>query len=110
MLFLFTILLISSTIKLVLTFIGIKYGQNDNDEIIDFAEKAINYTNKTTRNILIGIFTALLTSVMILDITICLIDQEITLLSISIVIWVLIYYVLFTALTNMIRQEVRAIL
>jgi len=109
MLFLFTILSLSNILKLIITLFGIKYGQNDNDEIVESSEKIINYVNKVTRNTLIAIFITLLTSVMILDITICLIDQKITLLSISIVIWVLIYYSLFVALTNMIRQEVRSL-
>ena len=73
----------------------------ENTELLVTKVKNIcNYT-------LIGIFTALLTSVMILDIILCVVFEKYVLVALSIVIWVLLYYMLFTEVIKMIKKEIR---
>lgn len=83
------------------------FGRNDNTEISEFIDNAIKKVKNICNYTLIGIFTALLTSVMILDIILCVVFEKYVLVALSIVIWVLLYYMLFTEVIKMIKKEIR---
>lgn len=106
-LFLFCTLLLVNIIKTILTIVSMVFGRNDNDEINDYIYRLISKINQLCKYILIAIFISLLTSVMILDLIYCLNKEKYTFAAISIVIWVLSYYLLFSNIVKMIRKQIR---
>lgn len=106
-LLLFCTLSIVNVIKTILTLVSMIFGRNDNDEISDTINQLISGTNQLCKYILIGIFIALLTSVMILDVIYCLNKEKYTFIAISIVIWILLYYLLFHNIVKIIRKQIR---
>ena len=106
-LFLLVALNIWNITKLILTLVSLIFGRNDNEEINRFIKNAIINVNQTCKYVLIGIFTAMLSTVMILDIIICINSNELVLLSVSIVIWILLYYLLFRNIVKMIKKEIQ---
>lgn len=107
MLFLSLIMILSSIIKLLLIISSLIFGRHDNDEVSEYIEKIIKKVNNLTKYILIGIFTTLLTSVMILDIILCVAHDKYLLVALSIVVWILLYYILFKQIVRIIRKEIR---
>lgn len=107
MLFLCVVMIISSVIKLLLIISSLIFGRHDNDEVSEYIEKIIKKINNLTKYVLIGVFTALLTSVMILDITLCVLNDKYLLVALSIVVWILLYYILFKQIVRLIRKEIR---
>ena len=93
-------------VKLLLTIVSFIFGRNDNDEVSKSISNKIYEINKIYKYTLIGIFLSLLTTVMILDIILCLTFEKFTLLSISIVIWILLYYSLFTIIVKLVKKEI----
>ena len=93
-------------IKLILTIISLIFGRNDNEEIPKFINRVIYNVNQIYKYTLIGIFIALITSVMILDIMLCVTFENYFLLTISIVIWILLYYVIFRIIVGVIKKEI----
>ena len=63
-------------------------------------------SNQIYKYTLIGIFIALITSVMILDIMLCVTFENYFLLTISIVIWILLYYLIFRIIVGVIKKEI----
>lgn len=107
MLFLCLTMIISSIIKLLLVISSLIFGRHDNDEVNEYIEKIINKINDLTKYVLIGIFTTLLTSVMVLDIILCVLNEKYLLVALSIVVWILLYYILFRQIVKLIRKEIR---
>lgn len=107
LLFLFVSMSICDAIKLFLNICSLVFGRHDNDEINDFIENCISFMIRLSKYILIGIFTALLSSVMILDIIVCVNYDKYVLVAISIVVWILLYYMLFANIVKMIKKEIR---
>ena len=107
MLFLCLTMIISSVIKLLLVISSLIFGRHDNDEVNEYIEKIINKINDLTKYVLIGIFTTLLTSVMVLDIILCVLNEKYLLVALSIVVWILLYYILFRQVVKLIRKEIR---
>lgn len=93
-------------IKLILTIISLIFGRNDNEEIPKFINRVIYNVNQIYKYTLIGIFIALITSVMILDIMLCVTFENYFLLTISIVIWILLYYLIFRIIVGVIKKEI----
>ena len=79
-------------LKLLFTIVSFMFSKNDNDEVLKSINKRIYEINQLYKYTLIGIFIALLTTVMILDIIVCVTFEKFNLLAISIVIWILLYY------------------
>ena len=96
MLFLFITITLENIIIMFFQISKLIFGRNDNTEISEFIDNAIKKVKNICNYTLIGIFTALLTSVMILDIILCVVFEKYVLVALSIVIWVLLYYMLFT--------------
>lgn len=92
--------------KLILTIVTMVFDRNDNDEVPKFMNKVIYGINQLYKYTLIGIFIALLTSVMILDIILCVTFEQFFLLAISIVIWILLYYLIFHIIVGVIKKEI----
>lgn len=107
MLFLCLTMIISSVIKLLLVISSLIFGRHDNDEVNEYIEIIINKINDLTKYVLIGIFTTLLTSVMVLDIILCVLNEKYLLVALSIVVWILLYYILFRQIIKVIRKEIR---
>lgn len=107
MLFLLGTLVLENIIILFLNITSLVFGRNDNDDVNEFIEKAIKKIKNISKYVLIGVFTALLSSVMILDIILCVIFEKYILVAISIVVWILLYYILFSVIVKMIRKEIR---
>ena len=61
--------------------------------------------NRITKYSLIGLFLTFLTSVMILDIILCINKEKYTLVAISIVVWVLLHTLLFKNIIELVRSE-----
>ena len=106
-LFLTIILSLSNFIKIILTLLLMGLRRNGNFTTVDTMRNIIDGVNKITKNTLIAIFISLLTSVMILDIALCLYKDEINLLSYSLVMWIVIYYYLFDFIKYKIRKDIR---
>ncbi len=106
-LFLFITLTIVNFIKIILVIISSIFGRNDNSEVNNSLNRCLAYLNRTCKYVLIGIFTALLTSIMVLDVIFCVRKEMYLLLSLSIVVWILLYYILFRVIVKMIRKEIR---
>lgn len=94
-------------IRLLLLIVSLIFGRNDNDEVNDFIENSIKKVGNLTKYILIGIFAALLFSIMVLDIILCVFYEKYVLVALSIVVWILLYYILFRVIVKMIRKEIR---
>ena len=107
MLFLFITITLENIIIMFFQISKIIFGRNDNTEVSEFIEKSIRKVKNISKYVLIGVFTALLTSVMILDIILCVVFEKYILVALSIVIWVLLYYMLFTEVIKMIKKEIR---
>lgn len=93
-------------VKLILTIVTMIFDRNDNDEIPKFMNKVMYNINQLYKYTLIGVFIALLTSVMILDIMLCVTFEQFFLLAISIVIWILLYYLIFHIIVGIIKKEI----
>ena len=106
-LFLLTTLTIVNFIKIIFVISSMIFSRNDNSEVNNTLKKGYAYINRTCKYVLIGIFAALLTSIMILDIILCVRKGMYILVSISIVIWILLYYILFQVIVKMIKKEIR---
>ncbi len=104
-LLLFLSLAISSTMKLLIIVFSMVFGRNDNTEAIDFANDLLNFVNRIERYVLFGIFLAFLSSIMILDIILCAKKEQYTLVSISIVVWIILHYLLFKNIIELVRNE-----
>jgi len=92
--------------KIIFTIISLIFDRNDNDEVPKFINKVIYNTNQLYKYILIAIFLSLLTSVMILDIILCVTFEQYVLLSISIVIWILLYYLIFLIIISIVKKRI----
>lgn len=106
-LFLFFSLIVANFIKIFLVSVSLLFDKNENDEIEERIDNLIKDTNRTLKYVLIGIFIALLTSIMVLDIIYCISKEKYELTAISIVIWVLLYYIIFTKIVKMIKKQIR---
>ena len=104
-LLLFLSLAISSTMKLLIIVFSMIFGRNDNNEALDYANDLMNYVNRIERYVLFGIFLAFLSSIMILDIILCAIKEKYTLVSLSIVVWIILHYLLFKNIITLVRNE-----
>jgi uncharacterized protein YacL len=82
------------------------FSKNDNDEVLKSINKRIYEINQLYKYTLIGIFIALLTAVMILDIIVCVTFEKFNLLAISIVIWILLYYSIFYVLIKIAKKQI----
>lgn len=107
MLFLFIALGLTNIIKTILTLVSMIFGRNGNDEVIEFINASLANINRLCKYTFIGIFFALLTSVMILDIIFCVNKEEYTFMAISVIVWILMYYLLFKVIIKMIKKEIR---
>ncbi len=104
---LFITLTIHNFIKMILIIVSLIYGKNGNSDTSDKIEEMITVTNQTCKYILIAIFVALLSSTVILDTAFCITKEKYTFLGISIVIWILLYYLLFKNIIEMIKKEIK---
>ncbi len=104
---LFITLTIHNFIKMILIIVSLIYGKNGNSDTSDKIEEMITGTNQTCKYILIAIFVALLSSTVILDTAFCITKEKYTFLGISIVIWILLYYLLFKNIIEMIKKEIK---
>lgn len=93
-------------LKLIFTIVSFAFCKNDNDEVLKSINKRIYEINQLYKYTLIGIFIALLTTVMILDIIVCVTFEEYTLLAISIVVWILLYYSIFYVIIKIVRKQI----
>ena len=82
------------------------FSKNDNDEVLKSINKRIYEINQLYKYTLIGIFIALLTTVMILDIIVCVTFEKFNLLAISIVIWILLYYSIFYIIVKIVKKQI----
>ena len=83
------------------------YGKNGNSDTSDKIEDMVASTNQTCKYILIAIFVTLLSSIVILDTAFCIFKEKYTFLGISIVVWIILYYILFKNIIEMIRKEIK---
>lgn len=81
------------------------FGRNGNDEVNEKADKVLRSVTKITRYSLIALFLAFLSSIMILDIVLCINKEKYVLVAISIVVWVLLHTLLFKNIIDLIRSE-----
>ncbi len=107
LLFMFCTLTLTNIIKLILTLVSMIFGQNGNDEVLDFIDKRIEGTNRLCKYTLIGIFLTLLFSIMLLDIIYCIYKEKYTFVALSIVIWILLFYLLFRIIVKIIKKEIK---
>ena len=105
LLLLFLILFLSTFSKMCLIILSSVFGKNGNDEVNDGADKALIQINKFTKYSLIALFITFLTTVMILDIILCVNKESYTLLAISIVVWILLHTLIFREIIILIRNE-----
>lgn len=94
----------STIIKTILTLTAIIFGRYDNNEIIIFIEQKIKGINKICRYIFIGLFISLLFAVMVLDIIYCINKEKYVFIAISIVIWILLFYCLFSIVLKIAKK------
>ena len=104
-LLLFSFLFLSSFSKLLLILFSAVFGRNGNDEVNEKADRILLLINKITKYSLIGLFLTFLTSIMILDIILCINKEKYVLVSISIVVWILLHTLLFKNIIELIRSE-----
>lgn len=93
-------------LKLLFTIVSFMFSKNDNDEVLKSINKRIYEINQLYKYTLIGIFIALLTTVMILDIIVCVTFEKFNLLAISIVIWILLYYSIFYIIVKIVKKQI----
>ena len=93
-------------LKLLLTIISFIFGRHDNDETLKAINKKIYEVNQLYKYTLIGIFVSLLTTVMILDIMLCITFEQFFLLAISIAIWLLLYYLVFYVIIKIVKKQI----
>jgi hypothetical protein len=93
-------------LKLLFTIVSFAFCKNDNDEVLKSINKKIYEINQLYKYTLIGIFIALLTTVMILDIIVCVTFEKFNLLAISIVIWILLYYSIFYVIIKAVKKQI----
>jgi hypothetical protein len=104
-LLLFVLLFLSSFIKLIAITISSVFGKNGNDEVNEKADNFMKNVNRITKYSLIGLFLTFLTSVMILDIILCINKEKYTVVAISIVVWILLHTLLFKNIIELVRSE-----
>ena len=104
-LFLSIVSFLFNTLKLVMTIISILFGKNDNEEVPIFVNKFIYSINQLYKYILIGIFIALITSIMILDILLCINYEKKLLMIISLLIWLVVYYLIFSVILKIVNSQ-----
>lgn len=107
LLFLFFSLICYNFVKIVLVSMSLLFEDNDTKEIEDKINQMLDDVNRIFKYVLIGIFMALLTSIMILDIIFCISKGKYEFVAISIVIWILLYYILFIQIVKMVKKEIR---
>ena len=93
-------------LKLLFTIVSFAFSKNDNDEVLKVISKKIYDINQFYKYTLIGIFLSLLTTVMILDIIVCVTFEKFNLLAISIVIWILLYYSIFYIIIKIVKRQI----
>ena len=93
-------------LKLLFTIVSFAFSKNDNDEVLKVINKKIYDINQFYKYTLIGIFLSLLTTVMILDIIVCVTFEKFNLLAISIVIWILLYYSIFYIIIKIVKRQI----
>ena len=93
-------------LKLLFTIVSFMFSKNDNDEVLKSINKRIYEINQLYKYTLIGIFIALLTTVMILDILVCVTFEKFNLFAISIVIWILLYYSIFYLIVKIVKKQI----
>ena len=91
-LIIFTILIITFSMKIIFQIIGLILGNNDNDEMLEKLDTINNKINEIVKYSLLIIFLILLTITMILDILLCIEKGKICLLILSIIIWLCLIY------------------
>ncbi len=106
-LFLFVTLCITTIFKIIFSICEMTFGVKTDEDVKDFLISANEYTTRICKYVLIGIFMALLFSLMVLDIILCVNKGKYVLLSLSIVVWILLYYLLFTSIVKLIKREIR---
>lgn len=106
-LFLFLTLALTTLFNIIINIIEININSRTDDEVIDHLNAFKEYVHRICKYVLIGIFMTLLTSLMLLDIVLCVNKSKYILLSISIVVWILLYYLLFTSIVKLIKKEIR---
>lgn len=106
-LLLFLSLAISSTMKLLIIVFSMIFSRNDNTEVLDYTNDLMNYVNRIERYVLFGIFLAFLSSIMIFDIILCAKKEQYTLVSLSIVVWIILHYLLFKNIITLVKNEKR---
>ena len=104
-LLLFLSLAISSTMKLLIIVFSMIFGRNDNDEVLEYTTALMNFVNRIERYVLFGIFLAFLSSIMIFDIILCAKKEQYTLVSVSIVVWIILHYLLFKNIITLVKNE-----
>lgn len=107
MLFMFVTLTLTNIIKIILTIVSMVFGRNGNDEVLDFIDKKIIGTNRLCKYMLIGIFLTLLFSIMVLDIVYCIFKEEYTFVALSIVVWILLFYLILRIIIKIIKEEIK---
>ncbi len=107
MLFLSITIVFECIIRLFLLIFSLLFGQNGNDEVNDYIENVIKKVGNLTKYVLIGIFAALLFSIMVLDIVLCVFYEKYVLVALSIVVWIMLYYALFRVIVKLIKKEIR---
>ena len=98
---------ISNLFKIIFTLLIMGLKKNGNYTTVDLMYRIIDGVNVITKYVLVAIFITLLSSIMLLDIMLCIIKDKMNLLAYSIIIWVLIYYVLFNFIKIRIKKNVR---
>lgn len=93
--------------KMILMIFSIIFGRNDNIEVNNSILGIVRYLNKTCTFTLIGIFISLLSSIVVLDIILCVSKELYFLISLSLVVWILLYYIMFRLIVRFIRREIR---
>ena len=104
-LLLFLSLAISSTMKLLVIVFSMVFSRNDNTEVLEYTTALLDYINRIERYVLFGIFLVFLSSIMILDIILCAKKEQYTLISLSVVVWIFLHYLLFKNIINLVKNE-----
>ena len=93
-------------IKLLLTLVTFVFDRNDNEDVTNFISRLIRDLNQFYKYILIAIFISLLTTIMVIDIVLCVTYQRYELLALSIVVWILLYYSIFYIIVSIIKRKI----
>ena len=102
---LFVLLFLSSFVKLIIIIMSMVFGGNDNEDTVDAMDKSLVFVNKITKYALAALYVAFLSSVMILDVILCISKERYTLAGISITVWILLHTILFKQIINIARNE-----